>query len=307
MRGGGDGDGDGDGDAGQKERRRKRKRTRKKKEIFVVEDARPKMRVPVSAQLKRLRGEIKDIKRPEDSPGFVKDVPDADYRRDGPSAGLEDRQARGDLQRGADSQQERQLQLRHKAWKAKAKRRKEQAFIQKVKLEKQHREARRLQQKYLEPSGDSSPALHVPMVAGVPLQEEFSTPLPHHLLPKSVKMLERGVEIDSAQERGRYGMTEQSAPQLVGSSAAGPRPDAVQATDDDRHSNPLAAAVLGGPSAGHDADASAPLTAAGTAAGDCMLVGDRLVGPGSHVLLRAASRSGRAAERPVRPKCFHVS
>lgn len=215
MRGGGD-------NAVPKGRRRKRKRTRKKKDIFMVDEARPKMSVPVSAQLRRLRGEIKDMKRPEDdSPRFVKDSPDE--RGQGTERG--DREAVFDNPGVDESKQQRQADLRHMAWKAKVKHRKEQAFILKTKLERQRRDARRLQQQYLEPSGHSGPDLQVPMIAGLPLQERFSTPLPRHLLPESAKV---PVNVgDSAQDGSEYGLTQKRAPELVGATTAS-GPDAEQ-------------------------------------------------------------------------------
>jgi hypothetical protein len=172
LRGGGD-------DPGRKVRRRKRRH--KQKDIFVDDSSARRKHVPVSAQLKRLRGEIKDIKRPEDAPRFVKDssvgaVEDGagEHRRTGP----------GELSSGTGRLQERQVELRHKAWRAKLKRQKEQAFILKKKLERQRLEVKQLQQQYLRPGG-ALESQQVPMVAGVALQEEFATPLAKHLLPAS--------------------------------------------------------------------------------------------------------------------------
>ena len=63
LRGGADEEDGGDNEGHQ---RRKRKRKRTKKDIFLQTEPRPRVHIPVSARLKRLRGDVKEMKANDD-------------------------------------------------------------------------------------------------------------------------------------------------------------------------------------------------------------------------------------------------
>ena len=146
---------------------RKRKRKRPKKDIFTPENSRPKIHVPLSARLKRLRGEVKDMKRGDDTEAWF--TPET---HTGEQGGKEsgDREpwtgGQGSLGHG-DSR-------RYVTWKEKAKRQKQAAFYRKVKIERQRLSATNLahRQGALEEQVGFCP---VPTVGGIMLQEVFGT------------------------------------------------------------------------------------------------------------------------------------